>query len=220
MQDLVSDILLKYFTGAQCELSISQDFTDNSPLLVNNHYSDLLRPSQKTPQVLTFHHNQHQEISCSSGFLSINNEQTKLPAASIQCTKSSKFKIGKENVEFHNISCSKEIEPQTRESDAKCPNGIKVEIGFYLTNQVFGKTLDVCYLPTLSTTTWAHAVIPAAVDGKQVNGPTPSFKKGLYFKNVKISKVYSVSNQHKTFLSIFDNDEKLANQYLPEKGKI
>lgn len=175
------------------------------------------------PKTLTIETNQKQKIFCPHGLIKINDEVISHDSMFITCDRNSQFKLGRDVLDFQDISCSREIEAITRElpHSEDCPRATHVEIGFNLTTKAFKKTMDVCFDEKLATTIWARSTVTASVeDGKQTGGGSPSFKKGVYFKNVKISNVYSTANQHETLMKIFENDEKLVNKYIPKKGKL
>lgn len=81
----------------------------------------------------------------------------------------------------------------------------------------FYTVIDLCHDERLAHTIYAHSTIRASIDAAQKSFPRTTFRKGIFFSHVPISKIYGREIQRDTIARILDST-KLANQYIPEKG--
>jgi hypothetical protein len=172
---------------------------------------------------LSFNCGEEVLIYCFGGSISKSNVSIGSTYKVLSCVNHLTFIDTSKQLEFpfSTITCLKNPTPSTIEDRTRKCNGIVVNIGYQVTDKIFKKTIDLCYIEDLAITTWAHTRIPGAIGGnKNRDSVTPAFTKGSYFNNVLISHVYSKSDQQKTFMKIFDNNVDIVKRYLPEKGNL
>lgn len=160
-------------------------------------------------------------IHCFGGHIQRYDQNTSSISEVSECVEGLTFSNPNSKIEYiiGRLNCTESASPVTKEDDdKKCKNGIVVNIGYEVSPTVFWKTVDLCHVNELATTTWAHSKILGIIKNKTSGLQLPSFSKGPYFKNVSMSKVYPASSQRRTFMEIFDNDTDIVDRYLPQTG--
>ena len=182
---------------------------------------DVIYPSRISPRILSFESGETLFIHCHGGYISQPNSIINATTDTAKCVNGLIFGNSPKQ-SFKDLSCSKSPNPVTRDSCRnRCRKCVTVSIGYQVTPSIFKKTIDLCYVPELATTSWSHSRIPGAIGGyRNKDVQTPAFSKGAYFGNVLMSRVYPKTSQQQMFMEIFGGKKELVDRYLPQDGKL
>ncbi|XP_015609362.1 uncharacterized protein LOC107274608 [Cephus cinctus] len=118
---------------------------------------------------------------------------------------------------FENIACTSYPTETARKTSKTCPSGELCEIGFLTDDNIFHRTIEICHNETLAHTIVAKSKILAVVDAAQTSFPRPSFKKGNFYPQISMARIYTRVNQRATLATIVDSAD-LALKYIPNSG--
>ncbi|KAJ8668622.1 hypothetical protein QAD02_010285 [Eretmocerus hayati] len=201
--------------GSKCEIDINKKYGMDKPLFLDEETLEVVYPVGSSK--INFCSDEEYLLHCFGGHLKRSDTTTDVTSEPSKCLKGLKFiePSSKAKYTFDEVKCTGNPKPGMREV-GKCNDGVLVNISYQVTKDRFWDILDLCYVDDLSTTTWAHSVIPKIIgEKKNEKYATPGFVKGQFFQNVAITNVYT--NQLKAFEEIFHNDMSKINRYLPPK---
>ncbi|KAJ8664870.1 hypothetical protein QAD02_006532 [Eretmocerus hayati] len=208
--------------NSTCVIDVSKEFTSTSPIFINKKSLQIVYPKINSPKSLSFQSGDELILQCLGGHLTKSNSSTGSTSEFSRCTRngtiSSSTSTPNQPLPLEQLGCSKTPEPTVRQFGS-CNEGQAVEIGYKIGTEIFRRTVDLCYIGKLASTSWAHSKIPAIVGGvKSKDGASTSFAKGPFFTNVVIGQVYPQKNQLQTFINLFGGDNDTVEKYLPQNG--
>ena len=182
-------------------------------------------PQKSSTTSLVFQKGQKQFIYCAGGEITRKNKPTNRIIEQSNCLKSQTFygtRVSESfTYNFVDITCSDNPKPMIRSKvdNRICRNGLILNIGYQITNRTFNKLIDLCFLPKLATTLWAHSKIVGSIFSFEFGkNSRPKFRKGPYFNDLAIDQIYTVASQKRRFTEIFKGNKSLVDHYM--NGKI
>ncbi|XP_062564652.1 uncharacterized protein LOC134227294 [Armigeres subalbatus] len=191
----------KFIQGDGCKISLGKELNLQQPFFLIPGTETFYTPLPNTTDLL-FHMGEQLELFCTRGFANPSVEPGKKTSIITSCDGDDGFIHNGETYNITQLTCKGPVFHEAHRTGNRCFNDASlVKIGFDMGSR-FAKIYEACFDEnTLQTYYVKHSLYPWNVKHQSTKRP-PSFIQGDFYPSLRVTKLYNIESQRKTFEKI------------------
>lgn len=198
----------------ECAISLSSDLGEPQPLLINPETNEFLVPTAGDG-FIEIEQDENIILYCSRGFSAPFKGDTIVAT----CISGTEFLAQDEEVEFHELTCTRLPEHSTRRTRQQCIGGEIVQIGFEFGEEKWLNLMDVCHDEEKGATLWVHYYQNPENQGYQRSYPRINFIQSDFYKGLPVNALYTRNRQRDTIGRILGS-RTLGENLIAQRGDL
>ncbi|EAT42072.1 AAEL006348-PA [Aedes aegypti] len=190
-----------------CKISLGKELNIKQPLFLVPGTETFYTPLPNTTDLM-FHSGEQLELFCTRGFANSDAVPSKTTSIVTSCDGDDGFIHNGETYNISQLTCRAPVFHVAVRTGGRCFNEASlVKIGFDMGSR-FAKIYEACFDENSMQTYYVkHSLSPANAKHQSTKRP-PSFIQGDFYPSLRMTKLYNIESQRKTFEKILGSSAR------------